>query len=91
MIELPEAIVVSRQLNETIGGKRIKDVVAVYSPHKFAWYHGNPNRYNELLTSKEIGYANAYGGWIEIKAEDMMISFCDGVNLRFHEKNEKRH
>ena len=37
MIELPEAIAVSRQLNETISGKRIENVIAAYSFHKFAW------------------------------------------------------
>jgi len=90
MIELPEAIVVSRQLNKTVSGKRIKNVITAYSPHKFAWYNGDPYKYNDLLAGKEIGIANAFGGWIEIKAKDVMISFCDGINLRFHAKNEKR-
>ena len=90
MIELPEAVVLSRQLNETITGKRIKNVVAAQSPHKFAWYHGDPNKYHDLLTGKRIGIANAYGSWIEIDTEDMMISFCEGVSLHFHKENEKR-
>jgi formamidopyrimidine-DNA glycosylase len=90
MIELPEAVVISKQLNETIRGKKIKKVIAAYSPHKFAWYHGDPQGYKDLLKSKEIGITNAYGSWIEMKAEDVMVSFCEGVNLRFHAKNEKR-
>ena len=40
MIELPEAMVLSKQLNESIRGKRIMNVIAAHSPHKFAWYHG---------------------------------------------------
>jgi formamidopyrimidine-DNA glycosylase len=90
MIELPEAVSVSRQLNKTISGKRIKNVIAAYSPHKFAWYHGDPKGYNDLLTGKEIGIANAYGSWIEIQAGDTMISFCEGASPRFHAENEKR-
>lgn len=38
MIELPEAVSVSQQINETIRGKRIASVIAAQSPHKFAWY-----------------------------------------------------
>ncbi len=90
MIELPEAIVISRQLNETISGKKIKNVIAAQSPHKFAWYHGDPHKYHDLLVTKEIGIANAYGSWIEISAGDVMISFCEGASPRFHAENEKR-
>jgi formamidopyrimidine-DNA glycosylase len=90
MIELPEAVSVSRQLNETIIGKRIENVIAAYSPHKFAWYHGDPNGYYNLLAGKEIGISNACGSWIEIQAQDTMISFCEGASPRFHTENEKR-
>jgi formamidopyrimidine-DNA glycosylase len=90
MIELPEAIVISQQLNETIGRKIIKNVITAQSPHKFAWYYGDPQGYHDLLVNKEIGAANAYGSWIEIKAGDVMVSFCEGVNLRFHTEDEKR-
>lgn len=90
MIELPEAITISRQVNETISGKRIENVIAAYSPHKFAWYHGDPKSYHDLLTGKEIGIANAYGSWIEMQAGDTMISFCEGASPRFHAENEKR-
>lgn len=89
MIELPEAVVAARQLNNTIGGKIIRNVIAAKSPHKFAWYHGDPQKYEVLLMGKKIEKANAYGGWVEIKAEDMMISFCEGINLRFHKADEK--
>ena len=42
MIELPEAVVIARQITETLGGKRITSAVANASPHKFAWYTGDP-------------------------------------------------
>ena len=42
MIELPEAVVIARQITETLGGRRIERAVANASPHKFAWYTGDP-------------------------------------------------
>jgi len=47
MIELPEAVVIAQQITETLGGKRIAHAVANASPHKFAWYTGDPATYNE--------------------------------------------
>lgn len=41
---MPEAIVLAQQINETVSGKRIKQAVAAQSPHKFAWYHGEPEK-----------------------------------------------
>ena len=54
MIEIPEAIVLSRQLNETITCKRIAGVIAAGSPHKFAWFFGEPSEYDALLRGRMI-------------------------------------
>ena len=35
MIELPEAIVLAKQINQTLKGREIKRAIANYSPHKF--------------------------------------------------------
>ena len=90
MIELPEAINIAKQINETVKGKRIMNVIAVQSPHKFAWYHGDPQNYHNLLADKVIGEAAGFGGLVEIKAEDAVILLGDGVNLRFHAEEDKR-
>lgn len=90
MIELPEAKNVAEQINKTIRGKRIKSVVAAYSPHKFAWYHGEPENYGNLLGNKVIGKAESHGGFIEISAEDAILLFGDGANIRFYNAGEKR-
>jgi formamidopyrimidine-DNA glycosylase len=90
MIEIPEAESLSRQLTETVGGKRIAGVVAGLSPHKFAWYHGDPKDYNALLRGKMIDTAVAYGGMVEIRAGDTVILFSDGVVLKFHITEELR-
>jgi formamidopyrimidine-DNA glycosylase len=62
VIELPEAAVLARQINETLVGKRIKNVIAVHTPHKLAWYFGDPQQYKSLLTGKVICEATSYGG-----------------------------
>ena len=90
MLELPEAVVISGQLAKTIKGKRIKEVVTAASPHKFAWYYEEPSEYEKLLCGRTIENAFSYGGRIEMPAEDAVLHFGDGVNLRYYEADEKR-
>ena len=49
MLEIPESITIAHQLNETIKGKVIRLAIANQSEHKFAWYHGSPETYSNLL------------------------------------------
>jgi formamidopyrimidine-DNA glycosylase len=90
MIELPEAINLARQFTGTIRGKKIVGVVAGLSPHKFAFYHGDPKNYGHLLLGKTVGSALAHGGLVEIQADDAVLLFGDGTVLRFHSKGEMR-
>jgi len=90
MIEIPEAKVLSMQLNETVAGKRIKNVTALQSPHKFAWFNRDPQDYNNLLAGKVVTKAEAVAGYVEITVEDVVLLFGDGVNLRYHGNEEKR-
>ncbi len=83
MIELPESKTLANQINETLKGKKIKNVTANKSPHKFAWFTGDPANYHSLLTGKNILLASAYGGMVEIQAEDIRLIFCDGTNIRY--------
>jgi len=89
MIELPEAGTITRQINETLIGKKIINVVAAQHPHKFAWYYGDPQCYHELLYDKAIDKAVSHGGLIEIMAEEACILFGDGVNLGYYQEGEK--
>ncbi len=90
MIELPEALVITKQINETITGKKIVNVIAEASPHKYAWFLGDPQNYKQILTGKTIDKAINYGGMVEIKAGSAALVFGDGVNLKYHIKNEDR-
>jgi formamidopyrimidine-DNA glycosylase len=88
MIELPEAVVIAGQITETLGGKRIAQAVANASPHKFAWYTGDPAEYNGRLAGKTIGEAAGVAGNIEIRAGDMLLSIS--APIRYHVQGEKR-
>jgi len=89
VIELPEAAVLAKQINETVVGKRIRDVIAARTPHKLAWYFGDPHEYKSLLAGKVISGATSYGGQVEITAGKAKLLFSDGVNLRYYDKGEK--
>ena len=89
MIEIPESNTLAKQLNSTVKGKTIQNVYANSSPHKFAWYFGDPSNYHSLLSDKTIDGAEAYAGMVEMRAGDARILLCDGVNIRFFGAGEK--
>ncbi|MCX8128864.1 MAG: endonuclease VIII [Clostridia bacterium] len=90
MIELPEALTIACQLNDSIKGKKIANVTAAQTPHKFAWYHGDPQSYHELLYGKTIKGVRGFGSMVEIEAEDKRVLFSEGVGVRYHNQNEQR-
>ncbi len=90
MIELPEALNIAGQINNTIYGNRITGVIVQHTPHKLAWYYGQPGEYPDLLISRTCGKASGFGSMIEIEVESVHLLFTEGVNIRFHEENEPR-
>jgi formamidopyrimidine-DNA glycosylase len=69
MIELPEAVTIARQINATLSGKRIIEGVANSSPHKFAFYYGEPEAYAEAIRDRTIGGAEADGNMIHVSLD----------------------
>lgn len=90
MLEFAEARVVSEQLNKAVRNKRISNVVAGQSPHKFAFFHGDPAAYNDLMKGKTVTGAAPNGGQLELQLEDTCLVLGDGVSLQYHEKDAKR-
>ncbi len=84
MLEIPEANTLAGQINDRLTGKTVQSVVAASSPHKFAWYHGDPAEYSNRLHENSIQSACAAGGMVEIQLTRAFLVFTDGVNLRFH-------
>ena len=50
MLELPEVITLSKQVNNALSGKTITQVFNATKPHKFTFYNGNPSEYGKLKT-----------------------------------------
>ena len=48
MLELPEVLSRVRELNENIVGKMVKSVIPPSSPHKFCWFNGEVESYNDI-------------------------------------------
>jgi formamidopyrimidine-DNA glycosylase len=69
MIELPEAVALSRQINATLKGKTIAECVRGNAPHKFAFYNRPPEEYAALLPGLAIGAAYDQGSMILVPAE----------------------
>lgn len=83
MIEIPESKCLADQFSKVLKGKTITRVVANKSPHKFAWFHGDPGSYDGALRGQTITGSDSFGGMAELQAGDLKLVFCDGTNVRF--------
>lgn len=83
MLEIPESHTIAQQLQATVVGRRIDDVIANHTPHGFAFYTPEPTDYPARIGGKTILAATAHGGLVELSLDDdMRLLFGDGVNLR---------
>jgi len=90
MLEIPESKVMSLQIEETLAGKRIVDVKNATSPHKFAWFNGDPKEYGNLLAGKQIMSSRGHGMYVDICCEDnTFIIAGEGTNIRYYPSREK--
>jgi formamidopyrimidine-DNA glycosylase len=72
MIELPEATTIARQMAGALTGRRITDAVAGASPHKFAFYTGDPESYAGQLRGLTLGPARPNGNMILVPVGDSL-------------------
>jgi len=82
MLEIPEALTISKQIGKQFNERLIIDVIVAHSPHKFTWYVDKGVAYHDLLVNQAIDQVYPIGGMVEIKAGDTRLVFSDGVNLR---------
>ena len=82
MIELPEAILLARQMSEEVCGKQIASCIRGNSPHKFAFYTHTPEEYAQLLPGKTIGPATEHGNHILVRAEPGYVLVLGGGGER---------
>lgn len=86
MIEIPEAKVISTQLNKELSGKVIRHAVAGTHPNKFAWYSGDPAEYNQKLIYRRVikSYNHASRVFIEFD-NGLALIFGEGTRIIYHE------
>ncbi|MDK2982374.1 MAG: formamidopyrimidine-DNA glycosylase [Chloroflexota bacterium] len=84
MIEIPEGLVLAKQLDETVQGKRIARVEILHSPHKFAWFQGDPLAYPDMLTGQTVGPARGFGSTLEFEVGDLSLAVSEGATWRYH-------
>ena len=88
MLEIPESTTMARQISETLKGRTIRDAQANASPHKFAFYNGDPEGYGPLLSGRTVTGAKAHGGLVEVALDGAYLLFGDGANLRYIEQGQ---
>lgn len=89
MLELPESYTLSKQIQQSLTGKIISYIEVLHTPHKFAFFHGEMDRYAEFLEGQTIVDATYHGGMVEVNTEDSMMVFADGAYPKYYEDKKK--
>lgn len=90
MIELPEAITIGMQANKALVGRTVTDVLPATHLHKFTFFNGRSEMYQELLIGKRVESAVGKGIFVDLRLEDnLFLSIFDGINMRFNEEDAK--
>lgn len=89
MLELPESYTIAKQIQENLTGKIISYIEILHTPHRFAFFQGDVDKYADYLEGQKIVGATYHGGMIEINTEDSMIAFADGAYPKYYENKKK--
>ena len=86
MIELPEAIVIARQMDAALKGKRIVSGDRGNASHKFAFSSGTSEEYAAIFAGQTVGGSTAHGMAIltEIGAEHTLVLGGGGERILLH-------
>lgn len=87
MIELPEALTISGQMNKELEGRRIAYGNRGNSSHKFAFSSGSSEEYEAIFRGKTIGGSRGHGSAILtlIKPDYLLVLGGGGERILFHE------
>lgn len=90
MLELPEVITLSKQVDNTLRGKTITHVFNATKPHKFTFYNSDPLKYGKLLIGKTIESSQGYGMFIDfLLSDNVTMNIGDGVIARYYNPGDK--
>ncbi|MFC2090771.1 endonuclease VIII [Bacteroidota bacterium] len=89
MIEIPESKALSHQVGNELINKKMRGVITATSPHKFAFFHGDPDAYADLLIGRQILSTKGHGMFVDLYCdEDTCISISEGTNMRYYSSRE---
>jgi len=91
MFELPEYLILAKQMNDSLQGKVIRCGQLGNSPHKFVWYNRSREEFERLTQGKRIGRARARGRWLFLPLEPgyvLVLGECGGKIL-YHTTGSK--
>lgn len=84
MIELPEAITIGRQVEQTLAGRKVTNVYGATHLHKFTFFNGTPEEYRDMLVGREVKSATGKGIFVDVCFDDdLFLSIFDGINMRY--------
>ncbi|MBN1889228.1 MAG: hypothetical protein JW850_14640 [Thermoflexales bacterium] len=91
MYELPECVVLAKQMNDTLKGKTIQRGQLGNSPHKFVWYNRSHDEFEQLTRGKTLGQAQAKGRWLFVPFEPGYVFLLGewGGKLLYHPPGSK--
>ncbi len=81
MFELPEYVILARQINESVAGKAIRSGSLGNSPHKFVWYNRTHDEFAGLAQGKTVGQAAVRGRWLFVPLQPghvLLFGECGG-------------
>lgn len=86
MIELPEAVTLTRQITAELAGKTVRSVYPPTKQHKFTWFSGDPSGYQEQLADRIVIAGEGFGSHAEIVFNNgLRLDFSDGASPRLYE------
>ncbi len=90
MLEIPESRTIGLQAGETLTGRKIIEVFNATSPHKFAFFYGDPAGYAEILKGRKVKSAKGHGMFVDICCdENTFITIGEGTNMRYYLPSEQ--
>jgi formamidopyrimidine-DNA glycosylase len=91
MFELPEYVIIAKQLVDTVTGKQIREGNLGNSPHKYVWYNRKPHEFKSLTAGKCFGKAYSKGRWLFIPTNPgyvLVFGECGGKIL-YHQSESQ--
>lgn len=86
MIEMPEAVTIARQMNETLAGKTITRFARGNLVHKFLWLNRPDEEYQAILGGRTVSGASSFGRSIYLHlGPDVLLWWGDfGGRILYH-------